>query len=441
MAEGARSEATADLPMTGFAIGVVLLCCFINISDGLDYATMVQAAPLLARGAWHVKPQMLGLLFAATAVGMGIGGFLISPLADRFGRRPILLSAIAMITAALLVSSLATSVSELMVLRLVTGMGVGSLMANLNVLIIEYSSRKWGNLFLSIMHMSFSFGVGAASQIGFWLAVAHGWQVIFLAGGLINLAILFVCFFYLPESMQFLAVAQPPRALEKINRIRSKMHMAPLDALPQVTVRPKATMRISDLFIPGIILPSALFWVASLGYSTIGYFHVSWTPKVLDDAGLPTRLALLAGTFTSILSICGNLSMGFFSEKVGPARMTTFYFAGAAITFFAFGLNSGSPYVMLSLAPVMSFFAQGSLSGLMITATRFYPTDIRSTGVGFVAGFGRFGAIAGPLAGGLVLGAGGALVWLYAGLAATAALAAICIFVSSRLPRPGSAIG
>jgi len=289
------------------------------------------------------------------------------------------------------------------------------------------------------MHMSFSFGVGAASQIGYWLAVQHGWQVIFLAGGLINLAILLLCFVYLPESMQFLAVVQPPRALERINRIRSKMHMTALDVLPKATARPKATIRIGDLFVPGILLPSVLFWVASLGYSTIGYFHVSWTPKVLDDAGLPTRLALLAPTFTSILSICGNLSMGFFSGKVGPARMTTFYFAGAAITFLAFGLNAGSPYAMLAIAPFMSFFAQGSLSGLMITATRFYPTELRSTGVGFVAGFGRFGAIAGPLAGGLVLGAGGALVWLYAGLAATAALAAICIASAPRAPRAEAA--
>jgi MFS family permease len=434
VAEVNSRDATVDLPMTGFAIGVVVLCCIINISDGLDFATMVQAAPLLARG-WGVKPQVLGMLFAATAVGMGIGGFVISPLADRFGRRPILLLAITLITAALLVSSLATSVSQLMALRIVTGIGVGSLMANLNVLIIEYSSRKWGNLFLSIMHMSFSFGVGASSQIAYWFAVSHGWQVIFLAGGLINLAILLVCFFALPESMQFLAVVQPPRALERINRIRSKMNMVPLETLPAATARPKATMRISDLFVPGIMLPSILFWVASLGYSTIGYFHVSWTPKVLADAGLPVRLALLAGTFTSILSICGNLTMGAFSHRVGPARMTTFYFIGAAITFFAFGMYSSSPYTMLYIAPFMSFFAQGSLSGLMITATRFYPTDIRSTGVGFVAGFGRFGAIAGPLAGGIALGIGGVLPWLYAGLATVAAIAAVCIFTVSRVTR------
>src|SRR3546814_630184 len=82
------------------------------------------------------------------------------------------------------------------------------------------------------------------------------------------------------------------------------------------------------------------------------------------------RLALLAGTFSRIFSSLGNLSMGYFSAIVSAARLTAIYFAGAATSFLLFGLNTGDPYMMLTIAPVISFFAQGAFSGLMINATR-----------------------------------------------------------------------
>ncbi|MFB9059025.1 MFS transporter [Sphingobium indicum] len=428
----------AEAPMNAFSIAIVLLCCIVNIADGLDFATLVQAAPVISH-AWAVNPRMLGVLFASTAIGMAVGAFVVAPQADRFGRRTILLSALALNAVVMLLSAAAGSVHELLALRFFTGIGVGSLMANLNVLVIEYANRKWGNFFLSVMHLCYALGVTFASQIGYWFVADHGWQILFIVGGLFNLVILVAVFLWLPESMQFLLAAQPRGALERVNRVRRRLGVEPLDALPAITGGGRARTRIADLIGPGMIAGSVLLWVASLGYSVVGFYHLSWTPKVLDDAGLPTRLALLAGTFTSIFSILGNLSMGYFSAIVSAARLTAIYFAGAATSFLLFGLNTGDPYVMLTIAPVISFFAQGAFSGLMINATRYYPATMRAAGVGFVVGFGRFGAVAGPLVGGIVLGAGGGLLPLYAALAVVAAVAAACIFIVSRFHGPAPA--
>ncbi|HWL46194.1 MAG TPA: MFS transporter [Sphingomonadaceae bacterium] len=436
MAKGVDAEGPgADVPMNAFAIAIVLLCCIINVTDGLDFAALVQAAPVISR-AWAVTPEMLGTLFAVTAIGMAVGAFVVAPQADRFGRRNILLLGLGLNGAAAMLSAFVGSVNELLVLRFLTGIGVGSLLANLNVLVIEYSNRKWGNFFLSIMHLCYSLGVVAASQVGFWFVADHGWEILFLVSGLFNLAVLASVFLWLPESMQFLLSAQPPHALERVNRLRRRLGHPPLAALPAAAGAGRARVRIADLVGPGMIAGSALLWLTALSYSIVSYYHLSWTPKVLDDAGLPIRLALLAGTFTSIASIFGNLSMGYFSASVGAIRLTTIYFAGAAAAFLLFGLNANSPYAMLMIAPIVSFFAQGAFSGMMINATRYYPPAMRSSGVGFVVGFGRFGAIAGPLMGGIALGAGSGLLLLYVALALIAAVAGVSIFLVGRLRDP-----
>ncbi|MGD9811255.1 MAG: MFS transporter [Sphingobium sp.] len=423
-------SAIADPPMTGFSFMVVILCCVINIADGLDFGTLVQAVPILSRE-WGIGPAVIGTLFASTAVGMAVGSFFLAPLSDRFGRRAILIGALSLITVALAASAVCSTPAQLMAMRFLTGMGVGSLMANLNILIIEYSSRRMGNLFLSIMHLCFAMGIAFASQIGFWFVLDYGWHFLFLSAAALNAVILIAVIFLLPESMQFLASVQPPGALERINQTRARMGLAALDALPRVETEKRSKAKIGQLLGAGIGIGSVGIWVAALCYSILGYYHLSWTPKVLDDAGLPTRIALLASTFTSIASIAGNLFMGYFSSRIGEARLTAIFFIGAALAFFGFGIMSRQPYVMLAITPAISFFAQGGFSGLMINAVRYYPPELRGSGVGFTTGFGRFGAIAGPLFGGLAL-ASISLPIIYTALALIALVAALGIFTAGR---------
>ena len=419
----------AETPMTPYAVFVVVLCCIINIADGLDFATMVQAAPVLD-DAWGISARTIGMLFAMTAVGMAVGSFFVAPRADNYGRRVVVLFALSLITVALLLSAACTAPWQLLILRFVTGIGVGSLLPNLNVLVIEYSNRKWGGLFLSIMHMSFAIGITLASQIGFWFVVDLGWEILFIAAGTLNLVILILVFLFLPESPEFLASVQPRGALERINRTRARLGVDPIESLPPSKASGKSKTRLADLITPGTALGTTALWVAGLCYSLVSYYHLSWTPKVIDDAGVPTRIALLASTLTSVGSILGNLSMGVLSGRMNTARITTIYFMAAAAAFLAFGIMSREPYILLAIAPIVSFFIQGAFSGLMINTTRFYPPHLRSTGVGCVVGFGRFGAIAGPLLGGLVLGGGGGLIYLYAAIATITLIAGVAIHIA-----------
>ncbi len=408
MAAGADQDAPkvlADAPMTAFQFLVVLLCCVINMADGADVIVMAYAAPLISRE-WHVTPQVLGMVFGAAPVGMAIGAFGLAPLADKLGRRTIIVTAFSGITVAMLLTGLAGSVPVLAALRLITGIGLGTLLASLTVVIVEYSNRRWGNFFISVLHIGFAVGASGMGLIAAALADEFGWRSFFLVGGSVNVLILLACLFVLPESAEFLLASQPRNALARVNRIFARIGRAPLDALPPKPVRGRKGVGLPSLLKPPFLRPSLLLWVASIGYAVVGYYHLNWTPHVLAEAGVATHLAISSGFFTGTGAILGNLSMGVLSSRTDAVRLTALYFLGAALALAGFGLVAPNAIGMFAMASLISFFTLGGFSGLMIVTSRQYPALVRGTGVGGVVGFGRFGAVIGPVIGGLMIGAG-----------------------------------
>lgn len=395
----------ADAPMTAFQFAIVLLCCVINVADGADIVAMAYAAPLLTKE-WGIRPELLGIVFSAAPVGMGVGAFFIAPLADRFGRRLIVLSAVAGVGAAMLLTGISTSVPMLAAMRLLTGIGLGTLLASLTVTVVEYTNQRWGNFFIAVLHIGFAVGVSLMGLIAAALSEPYGWRAFFLFGSAMNAAILVIGLFFLPESVEFLTESQPRRALERINRIFARIGRAPLDVLPPRSAKVKNNLGILSLLDPQLRRPTLLLWAASIGYAVVGYYHLNWTPHVLADAGVSTNLAISSGFFTGTGAIAGNLAMGVLSGRADPVRLTAWFFAGSALALAAFGMSAPNIVGMFACATLISFFTLGGFSGLMIVSSRQYPALVRSTGVGGVVGFGRLGAVIGPVLGGLLIGAG-----------------------------------
>lgn len=398
-------KAIADAPMTTFQFVVVLLCCVINMADGADVIVMAYAAPLIGRQ-WQITPQVLGIVFAAAPVGMAIGAFGLAPLADRIGRRAIILSAFGGITVCMLLTGFADNVPMLVAVRLLTGVGLGALLASLTVIIVEYTNRRWGNFFIAVFHIGFAVGASLMGVIAAALADGHGWRSFFIVGGSVNLLIFAVALFALPESVEFLMESRPRNALARVNRIFAKIGRAPLSVLPPRVERVKQGGGLPSLLKPPLRRSSLLLWAASMGYTVVSYYHLNWTPHVLADAGVSAHLAISSGVFTGTGAIAGNLSMGVLSSRTDTVRLTAFYFLGSAISFATFGLVAPNAVGMFAAATMISFFTLGGFSGLMIVTSRQYPALVRGTGVGAVVGFGRFGAAVGPMLGGLMIGAG-----------------------------------
>lgn len=418
--------------MSFYQFLVVALCCLINIADGFDVVSLAVSAPVLSKD-WQLDPAILGSMFSASAVGLVIGAFVIGPMADKVGRRPIMLGALATLAAMLLLSGIAQNIQQLFVLRTITGVGLGTLVVCLNTTVAEYASDKARNMALAILHIGFTFGMMLGSGIAAIALETSGWRVVFLAAGALNVVTFTLSLFLLGESREFLVRRQAPGDLERLNRLHRRMQLPELAEMPP---KPAAKLRgaaIRSMLAPELRSQTILIWVASATYAIVGYFLMNWKPTILANAGLTPSLAAASGIITGAFGTLGHLAMGFWARRVGEGRLTTIFFAAAAVTLVIFGLQPPNPIGLLAMAGLTTFFVVGAYTGLFLVAVVMYPPAMQNSGVGFVVGFGRVGAIAGPMIGGFLLSAGLGRMDTYFVFSAIAVIPVVTMYYAYRI--------
>ncbi|HWL47432.1 MAG TPA: MFS transporter [Sphingomonadaceae bacterium] len=419
--------------MSPYQYLVVALCCFCNVSDGFDVTSLALAAPVITRE-WGIDPAMLGAVFGISSVGLSLGAFVIAPLADRIGRRPVMLGAIGSLTIALFLTALANDVSHLLVLRFITGIGLGTLVVCLNTTVAEYTTDAIRNISLAVMHLGFTLGMVIASAIAVLAIEFAGWRTIFVAGGVLNALTFVASLFLLGESSAFLIRRRGPRDLATLNRLRARMRTTAFSALPL----PPEAQQVSRGTFRALLRPemrsvTVLIWAASLTYAIVGYFLLNWKPTILANAGLSPSLAAASGMITGACGAIGHLSMGLLARRVGEGRLTAIYFALAAVALIIFGVQPPDAIPLLAVAGLTTLFVVGAYTGLFLVAVKMYPTTIQNTAVGFVVGFGRVGAIIGPTIGGFLLSAGAGRMGTYFVFSAIAIVPAITMHLANRI--------
>ena len=226
----------------------------------------------------------------------------------------------------------------------------------------------------------------------------------FQFAGVATLITIPLALFFLAESLEYLVKKRPQNALQKINRILAKMQIAAYEELPQV----KETANAGSVtrLLKGELKGQTLFlWLAFfMAFATL-YFLLSWIPKLTTAAGMPERLGIYSGTVFNLGSFVGIVALRGMAVKIG-LRKTIFIFLGsAAVLMMLFGNFSGS-FMVLVMFGVIGFAMQGGFVGLYPVTARMYPAEIRTTGIGWAIGAGRFGAILGPIIAGQLVGAG-----------------------------------
>ncbi|WP_162248213.1 MULTISPECIES: MFS transporter [unclassified Sphingomonas] len=418
--------------MSPYQYLVVALCCFCNVADGFDVVSLALAAPVLTRE-WGVAPAVLGTIFGVSSVGLSIGAFVVAPFADKIGRRPVMLAAIGSLAAALLLTSIAGNVYELLVLRFVTGIGLGTLVVCLNTTVAEVTTYKVRNISLAILHLGFTIGTMTASGIAVLALEFSGWRTIFVAAGILNAITFAASLVLLGESPDFLAKRRKAGDLAKLNRLLARARKAPLADFPPLPVERAERGSIKALLAPDLRRATILVWVASLTYAIVGYFLLNWKPTILANAGLSPTLAAASGMITGACGALGHLTMGLFARRIGEGRLTAIYFALAAVSLVIFGIQPPDPVPLLAMAGVTTLFVVGAYTGLFLVAVKMYPSDVQNTGVGFVVGFGRVGAIIGPMIGGFLVGAGLDRMDTYFVFSVIAVVPAVTMHLANRL--------
>jgi len=401
-----------ERPLSGLQIGVIGLCFFLNMLDGMDVLAISFAAPVIAES-WSVTPQALGIVFSAALAGMTIGAVFISPYTDVIGRRNMILASISVIAMGMIATAYAQSVIQLMLLRLVAGLGIGSMLASLTSMVSEYAPDRHRNLCITILHAGYPIGAIFAGFVAAWVLPEFGWRPLFILAGVISLIAVPLVYYMLPESLEFLVNRQPRNALPNINRILARMTQDPLDSLPENLEPSAKNSGLKALFSTKLKAPTLTLWLAfMMSFATL-YFLLSWVVKLAVEAGLNIDDAMFAGIALNLGGFFGSLSLGYLSAKLGLIRVISlFFFIGAAMII-AYGNLQGPVTLLLILIFLLMYFVQGAFTGLYAVAARLYPTEIRTTGVGWAIGAGRVGAIVGPAAAGFILATGISISWTF----------------------------
>ncbi|MHB0775227.1 MFS transporter [Halomonas sp. WWR20] len=391
--------------MSPFQVWIVSLCTLIAALDGFDVLVIAFTAPVIAED-WSVSGSSLGILFSAGLLGMGIGAFLVAPLGDRLGRRPTVLLCLFLLLVSMLASAMTSTVYELFAARLVTGVGVGAVLATVNIAVTEYANDRRRSLCNGIISLGYPVGATLGGLISVFLIDAYGWRAPFIFGGVVALVLFPLVWASFPESLDFLLERQPHNALGKANRILPKLKLAKLDELPPKREAKVQKARPLELLSGGHRVP----FLAACGiYFCImmtAYFVLSWTPKILTDAGLSLSGGISGSMLLSIGGAVGCLLYGLLAARIGAKRLA----AGVLVLLFSmmmvFATIPYQPLLLTIVALTLGFFLYGAIAVLYVVIPTTFPTALRGTGTGLAMGMGRVGSVIGPALAGVLIDAG-----------------------------------
>ncbi|MEI9991919.1 MAG: MFS transporter [Rhizomicrobium sp.] len=415
-----------DGRMTRFQIAAVIVCMAINALDGFDVLSIAFTGPQIAKE-WLLPPTQLGLLFSSGLAGMMIGSLVLSPFADILGRRTVVLGGLSLITAGMLLCGLAHGLTELALLRVFTGLGIGALFSSVNTIVTEYASDKRKSLAIAIMAVGYPIGATVGGTIAVFLIAYHGWRSVFFFGASLSAVLIPVAFVTLPESLEFLLARRPRNALARLNVLLRRMGHAALAVLPEPATTGDEALGAFSVFDRAFFSRTLLIVCAYFLTMLPFYFMLNWTPKVLVDQGLSVSTGISGAVVMNGVGILGGLLFGVIANVAGLRQLTSL----CMVLFFAaiagFGAVGTNLTLLLILAAAVGFFMIAMISGLYAIIGAMYPVRVRNTGTGLVLGVGRLGAVIGPYIGGVLIAAGWSRPVYCAALAAPLLVAAILI--------------
>ena len=394
-----------DGPLTGFQIGTVICCALVSALDGIDTQSIGVAAPFIA-DELGVKLADFGPIFSSALVGATVGAASFGPLADRFGRKTLLILAVLLIGFFTILTVFANSVPMLMTFRVLAGLGLGGATPCFIALTSEYTPARLRAALVTLMWSAFPLG-GLLGGLLNWYLIPHaGWRAIFYLGGVAPLVLALLLFFYLPESIKFLLVQR--NDMKAVARIIARFGSPAVGGEPHFVLdeKPLPGASIRHLFTEGRALGTLLLWVPffmGFGVLTVA---VLWTPALLKLNGIAPANTAFVVAFNGLGGFIGQSTSGRLIQRFGILPVLIPAFLLGAVATVGLGYGASSIALAATFIGLIGVFMGLGTGGAIALAATIYPTPIRSTGAGWGMAMGRFGQIVGPLIAGALLGAG-----------------------------------
>ena len=383
----------------------IALCFIVALIEGFDLQAAGTAAAGL-RQSFALDPKMLGWVFSAGILGLLPGAFFGGWIADRIGRKKILITAVLLFGLFSLCTAYVESYSSLLLVRFMTGLGLGAALPNLIALCAEAVSEHNRGTAISFMYCGVPLGGALAAAVAMFSS--EHWQTTFIIGGLAPLLVVPLMALLLPESTAF-----------------RKQHSATDNLRPSTT---------QALFGEGRARNTLALWLSYFFTLTVMYMLLNWLPSLLLEQGFSKSQAGMVQMLFNIGGALGSLLGGLLLDRCNKFKVVLFVYAGLLVALAGVGLSIG--IVPMSIAGFAAgLFVMAAQLVLYALAPQSYPTAVRATGVGAAVAIGRLGSVAGPLAAGQILAAGagtsGVLLATSPGLV-IAALSILTVIARSR---------
>ena len=414
--------------MSGFQAMIVALCALIGFVEGFDINSAGYVAPALAK-AWLLKPGVLGVFFSTGLFGLMLGALFIAPIADRIGRKPVLIASLVTFGVASLAASMSPSLQILIPVWFFTGLGVGGAMPNAVAVTSEYVPHRIRSLMVVLAFDGFLTGSIIAGLTAVGLIKIMGWPIVWRVGGVLPLILAPILWAFLPESVRFLA-GRPERQGE----IAALMRRIDPDAPPGVRYvldEPAGKVSVRALFAAGHARRTILLWIIVFCSLLDLFLMANWLPTQIGSLGVAAPVALALGALLQVGGLTGT-GLGWSVDRFGPAPTLIAAYILGALAIGGIALSGGHVPALAASILVAGFGIVGGQGAANAVAAMSYPTEIRSTGVGWYFGIGRIGSIIGPGIAGVLLAAGVTNRDLFLMAVVPALVAAAAAFLLSR---------
>ncbi|BBP83619.1 MFS transporter [Pseudomonas sp. Pc102] len=417
-------------PLSRYQWRIVLLCFLIVFLDGLDTAAMGFIAPALTQD-WGIDRASLGPVMSAALIGMVFGALGSGPLADRFGRKIVLVVAVFLFGLFSLLSAFSSDIDQLLVLRLLTGLGLGAAMPNATTLLSEYTPERLKSLLVTSMFCGFNLGMASGGFVSAKMIPAFGWHSLLLLGGVLPLLLAVVLMLWLPESARYLVVRN--RGADKVRQVLAPIAPAEVAVATDFSVPEQKTVQsrnvLKVVFAGTYSAGTLLLWLTYFMGLVIVYLLTSWLPTLMRDSGASMEQAAFIGALFQFGGVLSAVGVGWAMDKFNPHKVIGIFYLLAGVFAYFVGQSLGQVTLLATLVLLAGMCINGAQSAMPSLAARFYPTQGRATGVSWMLGIGRFGAILGAWIGATLLGLGWNFEQVLTALVVPAAIATAAVVI------------
>ena len=384
--------------------------------DGFDITAMAVTAHQIGED-MQLSEDMLGLVFSFSLAGMMLGAMFLAALSDVIGRRTMIIFTLTLVGVTVLLTASVNSLPALILLRFISGLGAGAMLASVATLASEYSPEKFRAMAVTAVTAGYPLGAMTTGLVASSVVPEFGWQGMFVAGGSVTLLLALIAFFMIPESLHFLCKKQPDDALQRVNRILQIFKIQSLQHLPSIEEtggtteadRQNIYQKMLRLLTPEFRRSTLTLWATFFLCISTLYFLMSWTPKLIINLGYSPDAGNLAFTLFNFGGVLGIFILGYLASKWSLSTLISIFAITSAVFMWAFAgavfLEFNQTNLML-LIFIIGISLQGGYTGMYAVAAKIYPIEIRSTGVGWAIGLGRFGAVLGPGIAGYMIASG-----------------------------------